>query len=117
MAKLTKTSNVDTMHQLLVGRQKQYEKLHFMIENKGNQVDIENEIEALNIRHGNFGKERKISLNNFFKSIIDNVLPKYAKYLMYAAEHTDISDAERVEKLKKYSKYQLDELMRNDKLE
>jgi hypothetical protein len=117
MAKLTKTSHVDTMHQLLAGRQRQYEKLHFMIENNSHQVDIENEIEALNIRHGNFGKERKILLNKFFKNIIDNVLPKYAKYLMYAAENADISDDERVEKLKKFSKYQLEELMQNDKLE
>lgn len=117
MAKLARTPHVDSIHQLLIGRQRQYEKLHYMIENKSSQNDIENEIEALNIRHGSFGKERKILLNNFFKNIIDNVLPVYAKYLMYAAEHTDVTDDERVEKLKKFSKYQLEELMKNDKLE
>ena len=71
-----------------------------MLEHDSSVDDIENQIEALNIRHGSFGKERKILLNKFFKNIIDNILPNYAKYLMYAAEHADLSNEERVEKLK-----------------
>lgn len=117
MSKITKYSQIESMHQLLHGRQIQYEKLHFLLENKWSYDDIENQIEALNIRHGSFGKDRKILLNTFFKNIIDNILPNYAKYLMYAAEHAEIKEEDRVEKLKKFSKYQLNELMESERLE
>lgn len=117
MSKMTKYSQFESMQQLLAGRQMQYEKLHHLLENNGSYDDIENQIEALNIRNGSFGSERKIMLNSFFKNIIDNILPNYAKYLMYAAEHAGEEDEERVEKLKKFSKYQLNELMESEKLE
>mmetsp|Transcript_25800 Transcript_25800/g.25613 ORF Transcript_25800/g.25613 Transcript_25800/m.25613 type:complete len:186 (-) Transcript_25800:320-877(-) len=105
------------MQQLLGERQIQYEKLLYLLENKSSFDDIENQIEALNIRHGSFGKERKIMLNKFFKNIIDNVLPNYAKYLLHAAEHAEENTGDKVEKLKKFSKYQLTELMENGGLD
>lgn len=94
-----------------------YEKLLYLLENKSSFDDIENQIEALNIRHGSFGKERKIMLNKFFKNIIDNVLPNYAKYLLHAAIHAEETTGDKVEKLKKFSKYQLTELMEKGGLE
>lgn len=105
------------MQQLFIGRQMQYEKLHYLLENKFSYDDIENQIEALNIRHGSFGKMRKILLNYFFKNIVDNIVPTYAKYLMHAAENAEENEADRIEKLKKFSKYQLNELMSSEKLE
>jgi hypothetical protein len=117
MAKMTKYSQMESMSQLVSGRQMQYEKLHYLLENKSHHEDIENQIDALNIRHGSFGKERKILLNSFFKNVVDNMLPNYAKYLMHAAENVEEKDEDRVEKLKKFSKYQLTELMENDRLE
>jgi len=39
------------------------------------------------VRHGCFGKERKILLNKFLKNIIDNVLPNSAKFLLNSAQH------------------------------
>lgn len=117
MAKMAKWSQFESMQQLLAGRQMQYEKLHYLLENHSSFDDIENQIESLNIRHGSFGKERKIMLNSFFKNIIDNILPNYAKYLMHAAEHAEEKEEDRVEKLKKYSKYQLNELMESERLE
>ncbi|CAI2379527.1 unnamed protein product [Moneuplotes crassus] len=111
LSKLSHTSQVETMQQLLGERQMQYEKLLYLLENKSSFDDIENQIEALNIRHGSFGKERKIMLNKFFKNIIDNVLPNYAKYLIHAAANAEENAGEKVEKLKKFSKYQLTELM------
>ena len=114
---MTKTSQFESLQQLISERQFQYEKLHYLLENKSSFDDIENQIEALNVRHGSFGKERKILLNKFFKNIIDNVLPNYAKYLLHAAEHAEENTGEKVEKLKKFSKYQLNELMENESLE
>lgn len=117
LAKLTRTSQFESMQQLLAGRQMHYERLHALLENNASYDDIENQIEMLNIRNGSFGKERKIMLNSFFKNIIDNILPNFAKYLMYAAEHHEETDDEKVEKLKKFSKYQLNELLESEKLE
>lgn len=115
--KVTRFSHLESMSQLLVGRQMGYEKLHYLLENKQSTDDIDNQIEALNIRHGSFGTERKILLNSFFKNAVDHMLPNYAKYLLHAAENVEESEVDRVEKLKKFSKYQLDELMKNEKLE
>lgn len=116
MARMTKYSQVESMTQLIEGRKMQYEKLHYLLENESSHDDIENQIDVLNIRHGSFGKERKILLNSFFKNAIDNMLPDYAKYLMHASEIVEEREEDRVEKLKKYSKYQLTELMENDRL-
>lgn len=117
IARMTKYSQMESMSQLVSGRQMQYEKLHYMLESGSHHDDIDNQIEALNIRHGSFGKERKILMNSFFKNIVDNMLPNYAKYLMYASELVEEREEDRVEKLKKFSKYQLNELMENELLE
>jgi len=79
----------------------QYEKLHYLLENNSSFDDIENQIEALNVKMGSFGKDRILLLNFFFKNIIDYILPNYAKYLMHASEHTEEKNEDRVEKLKK----------------
>ena len=117
IAKMTKNLQMESLSQLVTGRQMQYEKLHFLLQNSTSNDDIENQIDALNIRHGSFGKERKILLNSFFKNVVDNMLPNYAKYLMHAAANLEEKDEDRVEKLKKFSKYQLNELMEDDRLE
>lgn len=103
IAKMTRYSQFESINQLLQGRKLGYEKLHYLLENKSSNDDIENQIDALNVRHGSFGKERKILINSFFKNVIDNVLPNYAKYLMHAAEIVEEHEEDRVEKLKKYS--------------
>jgi len=114
---MAKTSQLESLQQLLGERQMQYEKLHYLLETNSSYDDIENQIEALNVRHGSFGQERKILLNKFFKNIIDNILPNYAKYLLHAADHAEDNTGEKIEKLKKFSKYQLTELMENGGLE
>lgn len=119
MEKMSKCAQVESMQQFMHGRQMDYEKLHYLLENNSSLDDIENQIEALNIKHGSFGKDRILLLNWFFKKIIDHILPNYVKYLMYAAENAEVGEGEedRVEKLKKFSKYQLNELMKSEKLE
>jgi hypothetical protein len=40
---------------------------------------------ALNIRMGSFGGERKNIINNLFKSIIEMSVPNFVKYLFWGS--------------------------------
>ena len=65
------------------------------------------------MRHGMFGTERKVIVNNIFKSLLDSILPKYAKFLLSAAS----KESEEIKaKMKKYSKYQLSEHFSRDEI-
>lgn len=114
---LSKYSKIGSMNELLEGRQTEYEKLHYLLENNSSTQDIENQIEALNIRHGSYGKEQKLLMNSFFKNVIDNILPNYAKYLLHASTDSEEQKSDsKLEMSKKLSKYQLHEMMVNEDL-
>lgn len=54
---------------------------------------MENIINALNIRTGSFGIERKNLLNGLFKTIIEVSFPNFVKYLFWgSAENKGIFD-------------------------
>lgn len=48
--------------------------------------EIETIIKSLRMRSGAYGVERKLLLNNLFKSIIDLSFPNLMKYLFWACE-------------------------------
>eukprot|EP00347_Sterkiella_histriomuscorum_P015635 403356280 len=112
--KLSYFSHLDSMDQLLKGRQVLYERLENCITQNADGTEIENIINALQIRTGSFGIERKNLVNNLFKSIIEVSFPNFVKYLFWGCsenkglfDENGILDAERRRKL---SKYQLEEL-------
>jgi hypothetical protein len=47
--------------------------------------DMENIINALNIRTGSFGIERKNLVNSLFKTIIEVSFPNFVKYLFWGS--------------------------------
>lgn len=102
------------MDQLLSGRQMLYERLETCINTGADGTDMENIINALNIRTGSFGIERKNLVNNLFKSIIEVSFPNFLKFLFWgSAENKGIFDDSMIldaEKRKKLSKYQLEEM-------
>jgi hypothetical protein len=67
------------MEQLMSGRQMLYERLESCINTGADGVEMENIINALNIRTGSFGVERKNLVNNLFKSIIEVSFPNFVK--------------------------------------
>jgi len=84
---------------------------------------MENIINALNIRTGSFGVERKNLINGLFKTIIEVSFPNFVKYLFWgSSENKGIFDDSgsnptppmggfvAEDKRKKLSKYQLEEL-------
>ncbi len=91
-----------------------YERLENCINQGADGTDMENIINALNIRTGSFGVERKNLVNNLFKTIIEVSFPNFVKYLFWgSAENKGIFDDASIldaEKKKKLSKYQLEEL-------
>jgi hypothetical protein len=46
---------------------------------------MENIINALNIRTGSFGIERKNLINSLFKTIIEVTFPNFVKYLFWGS--------------------------------
>jgi hypothetical protein len=90
-----------------------YERLERAINEKADGSELENIINALNIRTGAFGVERKNLINNLFKTIIEMTFPNFVKYLFWGStenkglfEDGQLSD---LEKRKKLSKYQMEE--------
>lgn len=75
---------------------------------------MENIINALQIRTGSFGVERKNLVNNLFKTIIEVSFPNFVKYLFWGStQNKGLFDDDGIidaEKRKKLSKYQLEEL-------
>ena len=122
------------MDQLLNGRQMLYDRLETSLQENGDPSDMENIINALNIRTGSFGIERKNLINSLFKTIIEVSFPNFVKYLFWgSAENKGLfEDATSMfgssaggptsatmndEKRKKLSKYQLEELRNREGFE
>jgi hypothetical protein len=91
---------------------------------------MENIINALNIRTGSFGIERKNLINSLFKTIIEVTFPNFVKYLFWgSAENKGLfEDSSSMftgsalsqmsdEKRRKLSKYQLEELRNKEGFE
>ncbi len=83
--KLTYFSHLDSMDQLLNGRQMLYDRLQSSIQENRDPTDMENIINALNIRTGSFGVERKNLINGLFKTIIEVSFPNFVKYLFWGS--------------------------------
>ncbi len=97
------------MDQLLNGRQMLYERLETCISNGSEAFEIENIINALNIRTGSFGVDRKNLVNNLFKNVIEVSFPNFVKYLFWGSTNNKgifddscMIDAEKRKKLSKY---------------
>jgi hypothetical protein len=86
-----------------------YERLEHSINEGVDGSELENIINALNIRTGAFGVERKNLINNLFKTIIEVSFPNFVKYLFWgSAENKGIFDDANnpdSDKKKKLSKY------------
>ena len=109
-----------------------YDRLEASITEHRDPSDMENIINALNIRTGSFGIERKNLINSLFKTIIEVSFPNFVKYLFWRSSEgkgifTDSSGASTTtpdaegnltdEKRKKLSKYQLEELRNREDFE
>ena len=121
------------MDQLLNGRQMLYDRLETSLQENGDPSDMENIINALNIRTGSFGIERKNLINSLFKTIIEVTFPNFVKYLFWGSaenkglfEDSTYSSSQygggsmgtmTEEKRKKLSKYQLEELRNREGFE
>jgi hypothetical protein len=118
-----------------------YERLESSISEQRDPSEMENIINALNIRTGSFGVERKNLVNGLFKTIIEVSFPNFVKYLFWGvSENKGIFDAilppsqasrqgtedllsqmniainGNEQKAKKLSKYQLEELRNREGL-
>ena len=62
-----------------------YDRLEHSIQENGDPSDMENIINALNIRTGSFGIERKNLINSLFKTIIEVTFPNFVKYLFWGS--------------------------------
>jgi hypothetical protein len=91
-----------------------YERLENCINNKGDACEMENIINALNIRTGSFGVDRKNLVNNLFKNIIEVSFPNFVKYLFWGSSQNkglfDDNNLMDSDKRKKLSKYQIEEM-------
>jgi len=111
-----------------------YDRLETSLQENGDPSDMENIINALNIRTGSFGIERKNLINSLFKTIIEVTFPNFVKYLFWgSAENKGLFEdsnsspsmyagagtpsAMNDEKRKKLSKYQLEELRNREGFE
>lgn len=63
-----------------------FERLENCVQNNAEEKEIENIINALHIRMGSFGVERKNLLNNLFKNIIEVSVPNFVRYLFWGSE-------------------------------
>ena len=91
-----------------------YERLEHCLGSSADACEMENIMNALNIRTGAFGVDRKNLVNNLFKNIIEVSFPNFVKYLFWGSSENkgifeDVSGAE-AEKRRKLSKYQIEEL-------
>ena len=87
-----------------------YERLEACINEGKDAIEMENIINALNIRTGSFGIERKNLVNSLFKTIIEVSFPNFLKYLFWgSAENKGLFDeampGSSDDKKKKLSKY------------
>jgi|LauGreDrversion4_2_1035121.scaffolds.fasta_scaffold121732_3 hypothetical protein len=120
------------MDQLLNGRQMLYDRLENALQENADPTDMENIINALNIRTGSFGIERKNLINSLLKTIIEVTFPNFVKYLFWgSAENKGLFEdttgtygtqpssigGMTDEKRKKLSKYQLEELRNREGFE
>ncbi len=91
-----------------------YQRLEHCINDNADACEMENIINALNIRTGSFGVDRKNLVNNLFKNIIEVSFPNFVKYLFWgSSENKGLFDDGAVldsERRKKLSKYQIEEL-------
>jgi len=108
----------------MTGRQALYDRLLNELNNPiRDPQELEKTINALNIRMGSFGIERKHIINNLFKNIIEMSLPHFVKYLFWGSIESKgifISEANQIEnfeKKRKMSKYQLEELKNKEGLD
>lgn len=62
-----------------------YERLENCINTNSDACEMENIINALNIRTGSFGVDRKNLVNNLFKNIIEVSFPNFVKYLFWGS--------------------------------
>ena len=114
--RLNYLSHVDTVEQLLDGRQQLYDRLEEELERGGkeSQATIDTIIAQLRIRSGAYGIERKNLVNNLFKSIIDLSFPQIVKYLFWACDQDtgifEHLDTQSYLKFKRMSKYKKEEI-------
>jgi hypothetical protein len=64
-----------------------YERLEVCVTEGREAYEMENIINALNIRTGSFGIERKNLVNNLFKTIIEVSFPNFVKYLFWGSSN------------------------------
>lgn len=62
-----------------------YDRLEACVNEGKDASEMENIINALNIRTGSFGIERKNLINNLFKTIIEVSFPNFVKYLFWGS--------------------------------
>ncbi len=62
-----------------------YDRLESHVNENKDPSDMENIINALNIRTGSFGIERKNLVNSLFKTIIEVSFPNFVKYLFWGS--------------------------------
>ena len=108
-----------------------YDRLETQIQEQADPTDMENIINALNIRTGSFGIERKNLINSLFKTIIEVTFPNFVKYLFWgSAENKGLFEDSSFghiggswaggmteERRKKLSKYQIEELRNKEGFE
>jgi hypothetical protein len=63
-----------------------YDRLEQCFKEGKDPSDMENIINALNIRTGSFGLERKNLLNGLFKTMIEVSFPNFVKYLFWGSQ-------------------------------
>ena len=85
--KIRAVSHMETLDQILTGRQQLYDRLEESVEKQATEKDIDFVIDKLQVRHGSFGTERKSIVSGLFKKVIENMMPNYVKYLLWASEH------------------------------
>ncbi len=79
---------------------------------------MENILDSLNVRTGQFGVERKNIVNSLFKRIIDVLFPNFVKYLFWSAtvnkgifeDYFQPNGQITVKQRNRMSKYQVEEL-------
>lgn len=63
-----------------------YDRLESLLNSSSpDPSELENIMNALNIRTGSFGVERKNLINNLFKKIVEVSFPNFVKYLFWGS--------------------------------
>lgn len=63
-----------------------FDRLDSSLTERDDPSELENIINALNIRTGSFGVERKNLVNSLFKTIIEVTFPNFVKYLFWGSQ-------------------------------